>query len=153
MLFSYPSSHYSSVRFGDVADEGFYTYYLKVRDSDAEDTLTVCKGGLDRCGLDSGAVKPYWFDDGGSLVLFSSTTSVKKQVVAPGDVVYEAFPACPATDNEGASAYGGGCYELVMGSPNKTLSITYWIGPKSFHRSRSRAIEQAKDILRSVVMK
>lgn len=153
IIFSYPANRYASVRFGEVTEGGFFTYYLKLEGSSVEDTLTVCKSDLNHCGVDTGTVKPYWYDEDGSLMLFSSTTIVKKQAAASGDVAYEAFPACPATDNEGPSAYGGDCYELVEGSPDKTLSITYWIGQKSLHRSKAKAAKQATDILRSVVVK
>jgi hypothetical protein len=151
--FTYPVNRYSKVRFGEVTEDGFYTYYLKVKGSDAEDVLTVCKADLSHCGVDTGAVKPYWYDDDGSLMLFSATTTVEKKAIYSGDVAYEAFPACPATDNEGPSAYGGDCYELVEGNRDRTLSVTYWIGPKSLHRSKSNAIKQAEMILRSVEVK
>lgn len=151
--FSYPISRYSKVRFGEVTEDGFYTYYLKVRGSDAEDILTVCKANLSHCGLDTGAVKPYWYSSDGSLMLFSATTIVEKKAIDADGVAYEAFPACPATDNEGPSAYGGDCYELVEESRDKTFSITYWIGPKSLHRSKSSAVKQARVILKSIVVK
>jgi hypothetical protein len=153
VIFSYPENRYSTVRFGEVTEDGFYTYYLKVKGSDAEDILTVCKANLGHCGLDTGAVKPYWYSSDGSLMLFSATTSVKKKEVDSGEVAYEAFPACPATDSEGPSAYGGDCYELVEESRDKTLSITYWIGPKSLHRSKSNAAKRAQVILKSIVVK
>lgn len=153
VLFSYPKNRYTKVRFGEVTDAGFYTYYLKVKGSDAEDILTVCKANLSRCGLDAGAVKPYWYRSDGSLALFSATATVKKTAVASGGVAYEAFPACPATDSEGPSAYGGDCYELVEGSRDRTLSITYWIGSKSLRRSKSDASKQATIILRSILVK
>lgn len=153
VLFSYPANRYSKVRFGEVTEDGFYTYYLKVKGSDAEDVLTVCKANLSHCGLDTGAIKPYWYSSDGSLMLFSATTTVEKKTVDSGKVSYEAFPACPATDNEGTSAYGGDCYELVEGSRDNTLSITYWIGPKSLHRSKSNAVKQARIILKSVVVR
>jgi len=57
VVFSYPENRYLKVRFGEVAENGFYTYYLRVKGSDAEDILTICKAGLSRCGLDTGAVK------------------------------------------------------------------------------------------------
>lgn len=153
VLFSYPANRYSKVRFGEITEDGFYTYYLKVKGSDAEDVLTVCKANLSHCGLDTGAVKPYWYSSDGSLMLFSVTTAVEKKTVDASKVSYEAFPVCPATDSEGPSAYGGDCYELVEGSRDMTLSITYWIGPKSLHRSKSDAVKQARIILRSVVVK
>jgi hypothetical protein len=153
VVFFYPASRYSKVRFGAVTEDGFYTYYLKVRGLDAEDILTVCKANLSHCGLDTGAVKPYWYSSDGSLMLFSATTIVEKKAIKDDEVAYEAFPACPATDNEGPSAYGGDCYELVEGSRDKTLSITYWIGPKSLHRSKSNAVKQARTILKSVVVR
>lgn len=152
IVFSYPANRYSKVRFGEVTEDGFYTYYLKVKGSDTEDVLTVCKANLSHCGLDTGAIKPYWYSSDGSLMLFSATTTVEKKTVDSGKVSYEAFPACPATDNEGTSAYGGDCYELVEGGDN-TLSLTYWIGPKSLHRSKSNAVKQARIILKSVVVK
>lgn len=153
VVFSYPENRYSKVRFGEATEDGFYTYYLKVKGSDAEDVLTVCKANLSHCGLDTGAIKPYWYSSDGSLMLFSATTIVEKKTVDSDKVSYEAFPACPATDNEGASAYGGDCYELVEGSRDNTLSITYWIGPKSLHRSRSNAVKRARIILKSVVVR
>ncbi|HEX7682885.1 MAG TPA: hypothetical protein VF446_05010 [Trinickia sp.] len=153
VLFAYPANRYSKVRFGEVTEDGFYTYYLKVKGSDAEDILTVCKANLSHCGLDTGAVKPYWYSSDGSLMLFSATTTVKKKAADSGKLAYEDFPACPATDNEGPSAYGGDCYELVEGSHDKTLSITYWIGSKSLHRSKSNAVKQARIILKSIVVK
>ncbi|MGG1946318.1 hypothetical protein AB1286_16100 [Trinickia sp. NRRL B-1857] len=153
VLFYYPENRYSKVQFGGVTEEGFYAYYLKVKGSDAEDILTVCKASLDHCGLDTGSVKPYWYSDDGSLMLFSATTTVKKKEVGSGKVAYEAFPACPATDSEGPSAYGGDCYELVEAGRNETLSITYWIGPKSLHRSKENAVKRATVILKSVVVK
>lgn len=153
VIFSYPTSRYAKARFGEVTEEGFYTYYLEVRGAGVEDTLTACKATVDHCGLDTGSVKPYWYSVDGSIMLFSSTTTVNKRTVNSGGAVYEAFPACPATDDEGSSAYGGDCYELVEASPDKTLSITYWIGPKSVHRSRKKAVEQAKSILKSIVVK
>ena len=152
IVFSYSTNRYSKVRFGG-GEDGFYIYYLKVRGSDAEDVLTVCKANLNHCGLDAGAVKPYWYDSEGSLMLFSATTTVEKKAVDAGKISYEAFPACPATDNEGASAYGGDCYELVEAGRDKTLSITYWIGPKSLHRSKSNAVRQARIILKSIMVK
>ena len=79
--------------------------------------------------------------------------SVEKKAIDADGVAYEAFPACPATDNEGPSAYGGDCYELVEESRDKTFSITYWIGPKSLHRSKSSAVKQARVILKSIVVK
>lgn len=97
--------------------------------------------------------KPYWYGSDGSLMLFSVTTSVKKKEVDFGEATYEAFPACTATDNEGPSAYGGDCYELVEESHDRTLSIIYWIGPKSLHRSKSDAVKQAGMILKSIVVK
>ena len=153
VLFSYPVDRYAKVRFGETTEDGFYTYYLAIANSHVEDTLTVCKAGLDRCDANTGAVKPYWYGDDRSLMLFSATTIVKKRGAASGKIAYDAFPACPATDNEGPSNYGGDCYELVEGSPGKTLSITYWIGPKSLHRSKSKAVKRATDILRSVLVK
>lgn len=153
VAFSYPANRYSHARFGEVTEDGFYSYYLNVKGSDAVDVLTVCRAGLSRCGQDTGAVKPYWYSGDGSLMLFSATTPVEEVAVGSGEVAYEAFPACPATDNEGSSAYGGDCYELVEGSRNKTLSITYWIGAKSLHRLKSDAVRQARTILKSVVMK
>ena len=153
VVFFYPENRYSTVRFGEVTEDGFYTYYLKVKGSDAEDILTVCKANLGHCGLDTGAVKPYWYSSDGSLMLFSATTTVKKKAVDSGEAAYEAFPACPATDSEGPSAYGGDCYELVEESRDKTLSITYWIGPKSLDRSKSNAAKQARVILKSIVVK
>ena len=153
VLFSYHENRYSKVRFGAVTEDGFYTYYLKVKGSDEEDILTVCKANLSHCGLDTGLVKPYWYSSDGSLMLFSATTIVEKKAIDADGVAYEAFPACPATDNEGPSAYGGDCYELVEESRDKTFSITYWIGPKSLHRSKSSAVKQARVILKSIVVK
>lgn len=151
--FSYPANRYSNVRFGEATEDGFYTYYLSVKGSDAVDVLTVCRASLSRCGQDTGAVKPYWYSGDGSLMLFSATTPVEEVAVGFGEAAYEAFPACPATDNEGPSAYGGDCYELVEGSRNKTLSITYWIGAQSLHLSKSEAVRRARIILKSVVVK
>ena len=153
VAFCYPENRYSSVRFGDVTGDDFYTYYLRVKGSDAVDVLTICQASLSRCGQDTGSVKPYWYSGDGSLMLFSATTTVKEVAVGSGDVAYEAFPACPATDNEGASAYGGDCYELVEGSRNKTLSMTYWIGAQFLHRPKSDAVRQARIVLKSVVVK
>ena len=153
VAFSYPEIRYSNVQFGEVTEDGFYTYYLSVKGSDAVDVLTVCRASLSRCGQDTGAVKPYWYSGEGSLMLFSATTPVEEVAVGFGEAAYEAFPACPASDNEGPSAYGGDCYELVEGSRNKTLSITYWIGAQSLHLSKSEAVRRARLILKSVVVK
>lgn len=79
VVFSYPENRYSKVRFGEVTENRFYTYYLKVKGSDAEDVLTVCKANLSHCGLDTGAVKPFWYSSDGSLMLFSATTTVEKK--------------------------------------------------------------------------
>ena len=86
-------------------------------------------------------------------MLFSATTPVEEVAVGFGEAAYEAFPGCPASDNEGPSAYGGDCYELVEGSRNKTLSITYWIGAQSLHLPKSEAVRRARLILKSVVVK
>ena len=153
VAFSYPANRYSNVRFGEATEDGFYTYYLSVKGSDAVDVLTVCRASLSRCGRDTGEVKPYWYSVDASLMLYSATTRVEEVAVGSGAVAYEAFPACPATDNEGPSAYGGDCYELVEGNRNETLSITYWIGAQSLRRSKTHAVRQARMILKSVLMK
>ncbi|REG49303.1 hypothetical protein B0G80_5659 [Paraburkholderia sp. BL6669N2] len=148
--FSYPANRYAKIEKLDTSQTDFHAYSLRLKGVEAEDVLTVCEKNIHDCGTDAGLVQPYWYDAEGTLMLFSATTAVTKKSVIPGETVYEAFPACPATEAGGASAYAGDCYELVASTQNKTISLTYWIGPKSRHRSRRQAVKAATEIIRSV---
>lgn len=150
--FSYPANRYSGVNTGDTLQ--VYAYFLQIRKEDASDLVTVCLKNIKDCGTNMGMVQPYWYSEDGTLMLFSATTVVKKKKgTGSGETIYEAFPACPATDAEGSSAYAGNCYELVKAKKDRTLSITYWIGPRSLHRSKDQAVKDATKLLESIEMK
>jgi hypothetical protein len=151
--FAYSKDRYTSVR-ADVPNDRFHSFALHLREVDADDILTICEGSLSNCATNDG-VQPYWYSEDGSLMLFSATTQVRKKKTASlGEILYEAFPACPVTNKDGSSsAIGGDCYELVKTLKDTTLSITYWIGPTSLHRSKAHAVKEATAILRSVRLK
>lgn len=151
--FSYPASRYAKIEKLDTSETALHAYSLRLKGVEAEDVLTVCEKNIRDCGIDMGSVQPYWYDAEGTLMLFSATTAVTTKLVVEGEIVYEAFPACPATDAEGSSAYAGDCYERVSSTQNKTVSLTYWIGPKSRHHSRQHAVKAATQIIQSVDQK
>ncbi|WP_087752286.1 hypothetical protein [Paraburkholderia caledonica] len=148
--FSYPSDRYEKIEKLDTFERGFHAYSLRLKGVEAEDVLTFCEKNIRNCGTDIGSVQPYWYGAAGDLALFSATTAVTKKSVIEGETVYEAFPACPAADAEGPSAYAGGCYEQVASTQDKTVSLTYWIGLKSRHHSKQQAVKAATQIIRSV---
>lgn len=148
--FSYPLNRYSKVNTSDTLQDRFFAYFLQIKNEDVADSITVCMKNIQDCGTNMGMVQPYWYSEDGTLMLFSTTTAVKTRKTASGDVIFEAFPACPAKDREGSSAYAGDCYMLVKAEKNRTLSITYWIGPASLHLSKAQAVKDATLILNSV---
>lgn len=151
---SYPDNRYNSVKVDANSESNFYTYLLHLKDVDADDILTVCKGDIRQCGSYDG-VKPYWYSEDGTLMLFSATTIVApKKSMGIGRTAYEAFPACPTTDSRGRShAYGAECYELVVSEKGKTVSLTYWIGEMPNRKSKVEAAKAATYILDSVKIK
>lgn len=151
--FSYSGNRYSGVNTGDTLQDGFYAYFLQIKKEDAADLVTICTKDIKDCGTNMGMAQPYWYSEDGTLMLFSATTAVKARRMAPGEMIFEAFPACPAKDREGSSAYAGDCYVLVRAEKDRTLSITYWIGPTSLHRSKAQAVKEATDILKSIKIK
>ncbi|CAB3805318.1 hypothetical protein LMG28688_06152 [Paraburkholderia caffeinitolerans] len=148
--FSYPENRYLRVSSAETEQSGFYAYFLQLKNEDEADLITVCMKGIKDCGTNMGMVQPYWYSEDGTLMLFSATTAVKTKRNAQGEIVFEAFPACPATDHEGSSAYGGDCYVVVKAEKDRTLSMTYWIGPTSLHHSKSEAVREAMAILKSI---
>ena len=102
--FWYSADRYSHIDKADNLQDGSYSYYLRIKEVEAEDIVTVCNGSLRKCANNNGD-KPYWYSEDGTLTLFSATTSVRKRAGRAGETLYEAFPACPATDSEGSSAY------------------------------------------------
>ncbi len=152
--FAYPKTRYVEVKADDAVQGGFYTYSLHLKSIDAHDVLTVCRGDIRKCGSNDG-VKPYWYSEDGTLMLFSATSIVsRKMSVGSGQEAYEAFAACPTTDNTGQShAYGAECYELVVSAKGSTVSITYWIGKAPSRASKINAAKKASRILNSVRMK
>ncbi|WP_321963556.1 hypothetical protein [Paraburkholderia sp. J7] len=153
LLFSYSTHRYVTVSSALTEQKGVYEYFLKLKNEDAVDSIVICMGNIKKCSSNTDSIQPYWYSDDGALMLFSATTTVKSRRIASGEMLYEAYPACPATDREGSSAYAGDCYMAVKAERSRTLSITYWIGPAALHRSKVDAAKEAMKILNSIRIK
>lgn len=152
----YPASRYERIESSREYHSNYNvrSYNLYRRNVDDADTITVCNGSFAHCAGLPNQTGPYWIDaETQKVMLFSNTTAVVHTQIAGTDK-YEAFPACPMTDRLGHFlAAGAECYMLVATDKNKTISFTYWIGPRdkiANEKSRRRALANARAIFESI---